>query len=127
MFNITSPKVISHKCALRAADIFNEKEFLEAMSVVIAYAAYLGNAQCFALLPMATLIRRTGNENGAILDYDLDLGAVTLTATRPYRCAAFLSLLPSLPPSPPLSLSGAQTFTCITHSLGVNKCKYPHC
>eukprot|EP00884_Botryococcus_braunii_P013165 jgi/Botrbrau1/2184/Bobra.101_2s0019.2 len=64
---------------------FSEEDFLNAMSVVFGYAAYLENAQCFALLPLATLVRRTGNENGCLLDYNLERGSVTLTTTRPYR------------------------------------------
>ena len=57
----------------------------QAMSVVLAYAAYLPSAQCFALLPLVGGFRRTGSASGAVLDYDLERQAVTLVAQRPYR------------------------------------------
>ena len=60
------------------------------MSIVFAHAAFLDAAQCFALLPMATLLRRTGNEDAAILNFNLERQSATLTANRPYRSAAKL-------------------------------------
>ena len=59
----------------------------QAMSVVLAHAAYLPAAQCFALLPLAGAFRRTGSGSGAVLDYDVERGAVTVVAQRSYRWA----------------------------------------
>ena len=59
---------------------------LQAMSVVLAHAAYLPTAQCFALLPLVGGFFRTGSTSGAVMDYDLDRQAVTVVAQRPYRC-----------------------------------------
>lgn len=56
--------------------------------MVLAHAAYLPSAQCFALLPLVGGFRRTGSASGAVLDYDLERQAVTLVAQRPYRCGA---------------------------------------
>ncbi|KAK9824456.1 hypothetical protein WJX72_010403 [[Myrmecia] bisecta] len=67
------------------SDAFTKTAFFDAMSVVLATATYLPAAQCFALLPIANLLRRTGNEDGASLDYNLETGSVNLTATQPYR------------------------------------------
>ena len=64
---------------------FNEQAFLEAMSVVLAHAAYLPSAQCFALLPLVGGFARTGSAAGAQLDYDMERQAVTLVAQRGYR------------------------------------------
>lgn len=55
------------------------------MSVVLAAAAYLPSAQCFALLPLVGAAGRTGSSSGATLDYDLDKQAVTIVANRSYR------------------------------------------
>ncbi|KAL4445791.1 hypothetical protein ABPG77_008990 [Micractinium sp. CCAP 211/92] len=66
------------------ASVFNEQAFLEAMSVVLAHAAYLPTAQCFALLPLVGGFSRTGSTSGAVLDYDLERQAVTVVAQRPY-------------------------------------------
>ena len=54
------------------------------MSVVLAQAAYLPAAQCFALLPLVGGIARTGSAAGALLDYDFDRQAAVLISTRPY-------------------------------------------
>lgn len=70
--------------AVYPAAAFNEQAFLEAMSVVLAYATYLPSAQCFALLPLAGGFTRTGSTGGAVLDYDLDKEAVTVVAQRAY-------------------------------------------
>lgn len=59
---------------------------VQAMSVVLAHAAYLPTAQCFALLPLVGGFSRTGSTSGAVLDYDLERQAVTVVAQRPYRC-----------------------------------------
>jgi histone-lysine N-methyltransferase SETD3 len=65
--------------------VFNESNFLRSFCVVLGHAQYLPSASCFALLPMVSLISRTGNENGCDLDYDADRKSVLLSATRPYR------------------------------------------
>ena len=58
----------------------------QAMTVVLAYAAYLPTAQCFALLPLVAGFCRTGSSSGAVLDYDMDRQAVTVVTQRSYRC-----------------------------------------
>jgi len=60
--------------------VYNREEFRKAMSVVFAHAAFLDSAQCFALLPIATLLKRTGAEDAAQLDFDLDNQTATLKA-----------------------------------------------
>ncbi|PRW58899.1 rubisco small subunit N-methyltransferase [Chlorella sorokiniana] len=79
------------------AAVFNEQAFLEAMSVVLAYAAYLPSAQCFALLPLVGGFRRTGSAAGAVLDYDLERQAVTLVAQRPYSAGQEVSIYDGRP------------------------------
>ena len=74
------------------ADVFSKEAFRKAMTVIFAHAAYLDAAQCFALLPIATLLRRTGREDAAVLNFDLDRQSSTLTANRLYGSA----LLPAL-------------------------------
>jgi hypothetical protein len=64
---------------------FNEAAFLRAFSVVLAHAAYLPSAECFALLPLAGQLGRTGNDNGTDLDFDAATGSVVLKSARPYR------------------------------------------
>lgn len=64
---------------------FGEAAFMRAFSVVLAHAAYLPSAECFALLPLAGQLGRTGNDNGCDLDYDAGSGAVVVKAARPYR------------------------------------------
>ena len=61
--------------------------FRSAVAVVIAHAVYLPSVQCFALLPVASTLQRTGADTGAALDYDIDNGCVTLTAQRTIRYA----------------------------------------
>lgn len=60
--------------------VYNETAFLRAFGVVIANSVYLSAAQCFALMPLASTMGRTGNDNGCNLDYDAELGAVVITA-----------------------------------------------
>lgn len=67
------------------AEVYNLGAFEHAMSVVLAHAAYLPSAACFALLPLASHAPRTGAEAGASLDYDLQKERVTICATRSYR------------------------------------------
>jgi histone-lysine N-methyltransferase SETD3 len=66
-------------------EVFNEANFMRCFCVVLASAVYLPSAECFALLPLAGLLGRTGNDNGCNLDYDAAQGAVVVTAGRPYR------------------------------------------
>lgn len=82
--------------------MYNREAFERAMSVVLAHAAYLPSAACFALLPLAAQVLRTGDESGALLDYDLQRERVTICATRPYRWVVesglFLFLLSGFEP-----------------------------
>ncbi|CAL8465053.1 g4588 [Coccomyxa elongata] len=66
-------------------EVYNREAFERAMSVVLAHAAYLPSAACFALLPLAAQAPRTGDESGALLDYDLQRERVIICATCPYR------------------------------------------
>ena len=66
------------------ADAFNGEGFKQAMSVVFAHAAFLDSAQCFALLPLATLLSRTGIEDAAQLDFNSDSNSAMLVAGRSY-------------------------------------------
>ena len=63
------------------------------MTVVFAHAAYLDAAQCFALLPLATLLKRTGREDAAVLNFDVGRQSTTLTANRLYGSATLPTLL----------------------------------
>jgi hypothetical protein len=65
---------------------------MRAFSVVLAHASFLPSAECFALLPLAGQLGRTGNDNGADLDYDAATGTVLLKAGRPYRCGRWAVL-----------------------------------
>ena len=76
-----------------AATAFSEPAFLAAMTVVLAHAAYLPSAQCFALLPLVGGLRRTGSAAGAALDYDEERQAVVLVAQLPYRCGVLKGCL----------------------------------
>eukprot|EP00798_Chlamydomonas_sp_ICE-L_P020004 gene20004-26717_t len=66
-------------------DIFNYDSFARAFAVIMAHAIYLPSASCFALLPVASLMARTGNENGCNLDYDTETQSVVITSPRTYR------------------------------------------
>lgn len=63
----------------------DETDFLNAMMTVLAKATYLPAAQCFALLPIISSLRRTGSASGATLDYDFDRETVVLKASRKYE------------------------------------------
>lgn len=65
--------------------VFNEQAFCQAFSVVIGHATYLPSAECFSLLPLVSIMGRTGEDSGARLDFNAEQGAVVLTASRPYR------------------------------------------
>ena len=60
---------------------FTEAAFLDAVSVVLAHAIYLESVGCFALLPVVSMMRRTGNGDGC--DVDFDTGAFL---TSPHLC-----------------------------------------
>jgi histone-lysine N-methyltransferase SETD3 len=66
--------------------VFNEPAFLRSFCVVLACAAYLPSAECFALVPVASCMSRSGNDNGCNLDYDPESSTVKVITTRPYRC-----------------------------------------
>ena len=78
----------SRKTIVLPAVSMDEDTFRKAVAVVIAHAVYLPSVQCFALLPVASTLQRTGADTGAALDYDMDKGCVTLTAQRTIRQAA---------------------------------------
>ncbi|KAF6255082.1 rubisco small subunit N-methyltransferase [Scenedesmus sp. NREL 46B-D3] len=65
--------------------VFNEAAFMRSFCVVLACSTYLPSAECFALVPVAGCLARTGNDNGCSLDYDAQRQAVVVTSTRPYR------------------------------------------
>ncbi len=60
---------------------FNEANFLRSFCVVLAHAVFLPSAECFALLPIASLLGRTGNGNGCDLDYDAERSSVVVRAS----------------------------------------------
>lgn len=64
--------------------VFNTDAFMSTMTVVLSHAIYLPSAECFALLPLLGNMSRTGSSAGAVIDYDFDLEAVTLTASQSY-------------------------------------------
>jgi histone-lysine N-methyltransferase SETD3 len=66
-------------------EFYGYEKFAAAFSVVLAHALYLPSAEMFALLPLASLMGRTGNGNGSFVDYDAASNRVLLTAGRPYR------------------------------------------
>lgn len=76
---------------------FNRDGFLEAMSVVLSSAIYLPSAQCFALLPIASSMRRTGSAGGATIDYEPETGSVIVRATRPYEAGQEVRLFDGRP------------------------------
>lgn len=58
---------------------------MRAFSVVVGRSCFLPSASCFALLPLAALMGRTGNNNGCDLDYSPEANGVVVRAGRPYR------------------------------------------
>ena len=98
-----------------------------AVSVVLARAAYLPAAGCFALLPLIGGAARTGSPDGASLDYEPDSGAAVLTAGRPYTPGEAVALADGRP-SGELALSagalfeatpGANPADCLTVDVGL--------
>lgn len=71
----------SHVSAVK----LDRETFCQAVAVVIAYAAYLPSVECFALLPVASTLARTGADTAAALDYNIDNGCVTITAQKTIR------------------------------------------
>ncbi|GAX73871.1 hypothetical protein CEUSTIGMA_g1321.t1 [Chlamydomonas eustigma] len=66
-------------------DTYNYEKFAAAFCVVLAHTVYLPSAQLFALLPLISLMGRTGNANGCDVDYDSESKQVFIKAGRPYR------------------------------------------
>ncbi|CAD7695760.1 unnamed protein product [Ostreobium quekettii] len=85
-------EVISRNPKRFPPDIFGEQEFRKAFSVVLACSTYLPSAQCFALLPVVSALARTGHESGCTVDYNADLDAVVVTASKSYRGGEEVSL-----------------------------------
>lgn len=83
--NLTAVTRETIHSGLVVADGITKDAFMQAASVVIAHAAYLPSAQCFALLPVASTLGRTGADTAASLDYNLEQGCVTLTAQKTIR------------------------------------------
>ena len=85
-------------------EMFNREAFRTAVATVVASAVYLPSASCFAIVPLASTLPRTGQETGALLDYDASTGGIVVTSSQSIRCAlsvclsVCLSLSPSLPP-----------------------------
>mmetsp|Transcript_15687 Transcript_15687/g.49275 ORF Transcript_15687/g.49275 Transcript_15687/m.49275 type:complete len:523 (-) Transcript_15687:134-1702(-) len=76
-----SPKLEADPAAFPSA-VFSLANFLDAFSVVIANAVYLPSAECFAMLPVASSVRRVFG--APLLDYDFDRQSVTLSAAATY-------------------------------------------
>ncbi|GFH16603.1 uncharacterized protein HaLaN_13049 [Haematococcus lacustris] len=74
------------------ASVFGQEQFVQAFSVVLAHAIYLPSASCFALLPLASLLSRTGSETGCSLDYDPELKAVVLKSGKGLRSGVEIQL-----------------------------------
>jgi protein-histidine N-methyltransferase len=68
-----------------------------AVSVVLARAAYLPSAGCFALLPLVGDADRTGAADGAVLDYDEATGSAVLSAGRAYAAGETVALYDGRP------------------------------
>lgn len=84
-----------HRHMLRSCAVavtLDKEIFCQAVAVVVAHAAYLPSVECFALLPIASTLARTGAETGAALDYDIDNARVTLTAQRTIRYGCLYSI-----------------------------------
>eukprot|EP00208_Stichococcus_sp_RCC1054_P004802 CAMPEP_0206140612 /NCGR_PEP_ID=MMETSP1473-20131121/10038_1 /ASSEMBLY_ACC=CAM_ASM_001109 /TAXON_ID=1461547 /ORGANISM="Stichococcus sp, Strain RCC1054" /LENGTH=455 /DNA_ID=CAMNT_0053534817 /DNA_START=485 /DNA_END=1852 /DNA_ORIENTATION=- len=65
--------------------VYNEESFLAAMCVVLAHSVYLPSAECFAMVPALSGLRRSGSASAAVVDYDIPSESVTITASRTYR------------------------------------------
>jgi len=74
------------------AAVFGQGPFMEAFSVALAHAIYLPSANCFALMPVLSLLARTGTGAGCDIDYDADKKAAVVTAARQLRSGAEVAL-----------------------------------
>ncbi len=83
--NFFLPCPCPHPSRHFTAAVFNESSFMRAFSVVVGRSCFLPSASCFALLPLAALMGRTGNNNGCDLDYSPEANGVVVRAGRPYR------------------------------------------
>lgn len=70
-----------------ATDAWNAEQFATAVAAVLASAVYLPSADCLALIPGVSTLKRTGTSAGCFVDYDLDRGEVVLTAQGPIKYA----------------------------------------
>lgn len=66
-------------------EIYGYQQFVAAFSVILAHTVYLPSVQLFALLPLVSVIGRTGNGNGCDVDYDEASHKVVVTTGRSYR------------------------------------------
>lgn len=73
-------------------DVFNEANFLNSFCVLVASTTYLPSAELFALLPLVSLMGRTGNDNGCDVDFDASRGVVVVSSNRPYRAGQEVAL-----------------------------------
>jgi len=78
-------RVFSQDPAKFPPSAFGQEAFLAAFSVILAHSVYLPSASCFALLPVASQLDRTGSEAGCLLEYDPDLKSVVITTPRALR------------------------------------------
>lgn len=78
-------RVFSQDTTKFPQSVYNQAAFQAAFSVVLAHAVYLPSANCFALLPVASLLGRTGAESGCALDYDPERQAAVVTTPRMLR------------------------------------------
>lgn len=67
------------------AEAWTEARFAVAVAAVLASAVYLPSAECLALVPGVSTLRRTGTSAGCLVDYDLESGQVVLTAQGPIK------------------------------------------
>lgn len=55
--------------------------------MIVAHAAFLPSANCFALVPLTPLLGRTGSESvGCTLDYNTESQTVELRTVQATRC-----------------------------------------
>ncbi|KAK9790329.1 hypothetical protein WJX73_000550 [Symbiochloris irregularis] len=72
---------------------FNKEAFVQAVVAVIASAVYLPSAQCFAVIPLASTLPRTGQEGaGVTVDYDASTGGVAIRGLQSIKRGTKLEL-----------------------------------
>lgn len=76
---------------------FNQAAFRSALAAVVASAVYLPSAGCFALVPLASTLPRTGQDSGAALDYDSATGGIAVRASQPIRPGERIALYDGRP------------------------------